>query len=226
MSWAPELGKTTLFAGLDDAALEDLAARAVHRRYRKGGVIFVQGEEGERCFAIVTGAVKISAYAPDGREVVLAMLGAGDVLGELSPFDEAPRSADATAVEDSELLSLDKDAFHDAIRKHPQIGLALLGVLSRRLRGANESFSDVAFFDVSGRVARRLADLAGEHGVPTDGGVLIDVAMSQESLAQMIGATRESVNKALAAFKREGLVTRVGRRYLVSNIDDLRAQAR
>jgi CRP-like cAMP-binding protein len=220
------LAKTALFGSLDGAALDDLANRTVHRQYRKGSVVFVQGEQGERCFAIAAGAVKISAYHSDGREAVLAMLGPGDVFGELSPFDEAPRSADATAAEDTELLSLDGEALREAIRRHPQIGLALLRVLSQRLRLANESFQDVAFFDVGGRVARRLADLADAHGVPHDDGVLIDAPISQERLAQMIGATRESVNKALAALTRRGLVSRVGRRYLVSDVDALRARAR
>lgn len=226
MSWGPELGKTELFAGLDDAALEDLAERAVHRRYRKGSVIFVQGEQGERCFTIVSGAVKISAYLPDGREAVLAMLGPADVFGELSPFDQAPRSADATAVEDAGLLSLDAPALRDAIARHPQIAMSLLRVLSHRLRQSNESFQDVAFFDVHGRVARRLADLADNHGVPAEEGVLIDMPLSQENLAQMIGATRESVNKALAGLTRRGLVSRVGKRYLVSDVNELRSRAR
>jgi len=223
---AAELAKTALFGALDDDALNDLGARVVHRKYRKGSVIFVQGEQGERCFAIVSGSVKISAYHSDGREAVLAMLGPGDVLGELSPFDDVPRSADATAAEDTELLSLDGEALRDAIRRHPEIGLALLRVLSKRLRTANESFQDVAFFDVGGRLARRLAELASMHGVSHEDGVLIDIAISQERLAQMIGATRESVNKALGALTRRGLVKRAGKRYLVSDIEELRSRAR
>lgn len=226
MDRAAELAKTALFCDVDSAALNDLAERVVHRRYRKGSVVFVQGEQGERCFAIVSGAVKISAYNADGREAVLAMLGPGDVFGELSPFDEAARSADATAAEDTELLSLDGEGLREAIRRNPQIGLALLRVLSKRLRLANESFQDVAFFDVGGRLARRLADMAATHGVSHEGGVLIDMPISQERLAQMIGATRESVNKALAALTRRGLVKRTGKRYVVSDIEELRSRAR
>jgi len=226
MDRAGELGKTTLFGGLDAPALDLLAQRVIQRRYRKGSVVFVEGEKGERCFAIVSGAVKISAYHSDGREAVLALLGPGDVFGELSPFDEAPRSADATAAEDTELLSLDGEGLREAIMEHPQIGLALLRVLSQRLRLANESFQDVAFFDVGGRLARRLADLAATHGLTQEEGVLIDMPISQERLAQMIGATRESVNKALAALMRRGLVRRSGRKYVVSNIEELRSRAR
>src|ERR1700747_1315393 len=93
-------------------ALAEIAQRTVARRYRKGSILFVQGEEGERCFAIVSGTVKLSAYHADGREAVLAVLGPGDVFGELALFDEAPRSADATALEDSELLSIDRTALN------------------------------------------------------------------------------------------------------------------
>src|SRR5206468_7506746 len=112
------------------------------------------------------------------------------------------------------------------IATHPEIGTALLRVLGRRLRQANEAFQDIAFFDVPGRVARRLADLADAHGVEVEEGVMIDIALSQESLAQMVGATRESVNKALAMLKRRGLVARSGKRYYVRDVAQLRARAR
>jgi CRP/FNR family transcriptional regulator len=220
------LGRTTLFGGLDARALTEIAARTAHRRYRKGNVIFVQGEAGERCFVIGSGTVKISAYHPDGREAVLAVLGPGDVLGELALFEQSPRSADATALDDAELLSLDAQSLNEAIIAHPEIAVALLNVLGMRLRQANEAFQDIAFFDVPGRVARRLADLADAHGVEAAEGTLIDIALSQESLAQMVGATRESVNKALALLKRRGLVARTGRRYIVSDVKRLRDRAR
>jgi CRP/FNR family transcriptional regulator len=226
MSKASELARTALFAGVDEEVLETLAEKAIHRRYRKGNVIFVQGEQGERCFTIVQGSVKISAYHSDGREAVIAVLGPGDVFGELSLFDQAPRSADATAIEDSEVLSLDTKAITEAIASFPDLGLSLLRVLGRRLRHTNEALQDIAFFDVPGRVARRIADLAESYGQPTDEGVLIELPLSQENLAQMVGATRESVNKALALLKRRGLVSRIGRRYLVSDIGKLRSRAK
>lgn len=226
MDRAAALARTSLFGGLSEPALAEIAERAVPRRYRKGTVIFVQGEPGERCFVIGTGTVKISAYHPDGREAVLAVLGPGDVLGELALFESSPRSADATALEDSELLSLDAGSLNAAIGAHPDIAIALLNVLGVRLRQSNEAFQDIAFFDVPGRVARRLADLADAHGIDVGEGMLIDISLSQESLAQMVGATRESVNKALAQLKRRGLVARAGRRYVVSDVGKLRDRAR
>jgi len=220
------LRATTLFGDLDDRAQARIAEIAIHRRYRKGSVLFVQGEQAERCFAIVSGAVKISAYHPDGREAVLAVLGPGDVFGELALFDQSPRSADATAMEDSGLLSIDAKGLHEAIAESPKLGLTMLRVLAERLRQSNEAFQDIAFFDVPGRVARRLADLADAHGTDGTEGIVIDFALSQESLAQMVGATRESVNKALALLKRRGLVARVGKRYVVSDVARLRERAK
>jgi len=226
MDAAEALRATALFGDLDDRAQARLAEIAIHRRYRKGSVLFVQGEQAERCFTIVSGAVKISAYHPDGREAVLAVLGPGDVFGELALFDQSPRSADATAMEDSELLSIDAKGLHEAISENPKLGLGMLRVLAERLRQSNEAFQDIAFFDVPGRVARRLADLADAHGTDNSEGVLIDFALSQESLAQMVGATRESVNKALALLKRRGLVARIGKRYVVSDVARLRERAK
>lgn len=226
MPWEQELSQTPLFRSAPPEVLAELVSRAVHRRYRKGTVIFVQGDPGGRCFVIVKGTVKVCAYNADGREAVLAVLGKGDLLGELSLFEDVPRSADAVVLEDAETLALDRNAVADAIVQHPDLAVSLLGVLARRLRMTNEALQDTAFFDVPGRVSRRLADLAEAHGLPTDGGTLIDLPVSQESLASMVGATRESVNKALAGLVRRGLVQRQGRKYVVIDVDQLRARAR
>lgn len=220
------IGGCDLFRGFGPDAVADLCEAAIELRRRRGTTVFVQGDAGDRCYVIASGAVRISAYQPDGRETVLAVLGPGDVFGELALFDDAPRSADATVVDDAQLLSLDRAALVAAVRSYPDTALTMLAALSRRLRSANELFSDVAMFDIAGRVARRLAELARVHGVPTEDGMLIDLSLSQEAIAQMVGATRESVNKAIAGLVRRGLVVKIGRRYLVPDVDELRARAR
>jgi CRP-like cAMP-binding protein len=226
MSREDDLAGTPLFAALPRPVLSSLAASAVARSYRKGAVVFVQGEPGARCYVIVKGSIKVSAYNPDGREAVLAVLASGDVLGELALFDDAPRSADAVVLEDAELLSIDRSSLADAISRHPELAWSLLEVLAYRLRRTNEGLQDAAFFDVPGRVARRLADFAEKHGGAADGGVLLDLPVSQEGLAAMVGATRESVNKAVAGLVRSGLLVRRGRRYLIPDVAQLRSRAR
>lgn len=225
-SWASHLAQTHLFRDAPADVIEALADRAVHRKYRKGTVVFVQGDPGGRCYVILTGTVKVSAFHADGREAFITALGPGELLGEFALFDDAPRSADAVVLEDAELLSLERDGVEDAMRAHPDVAIALVRLLARRLRVTNNALQDIVFFDVPGRVARRLADLADAYGVPEDAGTLIDLPLSQESLANMVGATRESVNKALAALIRRGLVQRRGRRYLVGDLDALRGRAR
>lgn len=222
MSWTGQLARTSLFADLPDRALEEIGSRAHPKRFAKEAVVFVQGDYGGRCYLILDGSIKISAHNSDGREVVLAMLGPRDVFGELSLFDDSPRSADATAISDSLLLSLDKSALQEAIRRYPDVALSVLRVLSRRLRQTNYALQDSSFVDVAGRLARRIAELAEVHGVSCTEGTLIDIPLSQESLAAMVGSTRESVNKALSAMTRRGAITRRGMRYLVSDIDRLR----
>jgi CRP/FNR family transcriptional regulator, cyclic AMP receptor protein len=224
--WEEQLRKTSFFQGASEAALAELASCAVHRKFRKGSVIFVQGEKGNRCYAIATGTVKISSYTPDGREALLAVLGPGDVFGELAMFDETTRSADATALDDADLLSFDQEAITSAARRHPEILTAILAVMARRLRRTSDRMQEVAFFDVTGRLASRLAELAEQHGTPRDNGTLIGVAVSQEALASMVGATRESVNKALQSLIRRNLIARHGRRYVVPDVAALRARAR
>lgn len=226
VSWERELGATELFAGVPANVLQEIASRAVHRRYRKGTILFVQGEHAPRCYVVLTGSVKNSVYSTDGKEAVIAINGPGVMFGELALFDDAPRSADAIVIEDSEILSIDKETVTGAALTHPEFGLALLQALARRLRLATGALHDASFLDVPGRVARRLADLAEAYGTPTDDGTVIEMPLSQEGLASMVGATRESVNKALASLTRRGLVTRRGRKYVVSDVAQLRERAR
>ena len=199
----------------------------MQRRYRKGSVLFVQGETGERCFVIVSGTVKISAYHPDGREAVLAVLGPGDVFGELALFGQCRAFGRRDGARGRRAALIDAQSLNDGDRRAPG---------DRRSRCCMCSASGCVSRTKPSRTSRsstspaaspgRLADLADAHGVEAAEGTLIDIALSQESLAQMVGATRESVNKALALLKRRGLVARTGKRYIVSDVSKLRAKAR
>lgn len=222
---AAELSRMSLFAGLPERALSELASRAIRRKWPSGSIIFSQGEPGHRCYSIVSGTLKVSAWTPEGHETILALLGPGDVVGELALFDSRPRSADAIALTDVEAVSVDGRVVAEVIASHPDVAIAILRVLSERIRATNEALQDAASCDVTARVARRLTSLAGRHGRRTSTGTEIDVPLSQDMLASMVGASRESVNKAVSTLTRDGMLTRSGRRYTLPAAGMLEPQA-
>jgi CRP/FNR family transcriptional regulator, cyclic AMP receptor protein len=160
------LGRMPVFAGLSDEARGALAERLSRRPERRSSVVFEEGEPGDRVFLILAGKVKISRRSTDGRENLLAVLGPGDIFGELSLFDPGPRTATATAVTDVELASLEHSALKPWLTERPEAAELLLRVLARRLRRTNEAMGDLVFTDVPGRVAKQLLDLADRFGVP------------------------------------------------------------
>ena len=178
------LGRMPVFAGLSDEARGALAERLSRRPERRSSVVFEEGEPGDRVFLILAGKVKISRRSTDGRENLLAVLGPGDIFGELSLFDPGPRTATATAVTDVELASLEHSALKPWLTERPEAAELLLRVLARRLRRTNEAMGDLVFTDVPGRVAKQLLDLADRFGVPgTSGAVRVERNTSQGRIA-------------------------------------------
>ena len=197
-----------LFAGLPEADRAVLASLVHRRRQRAGERIFMAGDPGDRLYLIESGTVKICLTSIDGREVTLALLGAGEFFGDLALLDGLPRSSDAVAVDACEFLLLGRDDFLHFVASRPGVALHLLEVLSLRLRNDNELVQDAAFLDIPGRLARVILRLAKSVGHPVADGVLISRRLTQADLAGMIGATRESVNKCLAAYERQGVIMR------------------
>jgi CRP-like cAMP-binding protein len=206
-----------LFRALSDDPLRELAGRLATREVRRGEVIFRRGDQGTTLYVIDAGAVRISNLATDGREAVVALLGPGEVFGELSLFGQGLRSADAHAMEDGRLLSLSHEDFRPYLEQHAAVAVALLDILASRLRETDEALQDVIFQDVPGRVAKRLCQLAANHGVSLEDGVLIDLTLTQEDLARMVGSSRETVNKALTAFTARGWIRSIDRRYVITD---------
>ena len=157
-------------------------------------------------YIIVQGAVKIFIPSTDGREVVLAVHRTGDLFGEMSLLDDERRSASATTLDDTEMVSLSREDFQDVLHRHPDACRAILDVLVKRLRQTNQSMQDAYLLDVPGRLARRLLILARDHGIVTDEGIEIGLKVSQQDLASMIGASRVAVNKQLQAWRQGGIV--------------------
>ena len=189
-----------LFSALDDESAATLRASMTMVKVPKGNTLFKEGDAGDRLFVVVEGKLKLGTSSIDGRENLLSILGPGDMFGELSLFDPGPRTATATAVTDARVLALAHDQVIGLVTQHPQVSLELLARLAQRLRRTNEDLADLVFSDVPGRVAKALMDLGSRFGVQKDDGLHVNHDLTQEELAQLVGASRETVNKALADF--------------------------
>jgi CRP/FNR family cyclic AMP-dependent transcriptional regulator len=200
-------------------------ARAVPRRFRKGQALFHEGGSSDRVVAILVGRVKVSTLTDDGREIVLAFRGPGDLLGELSAIDGQPRSASVEAIEPVEALAVTPVDFRGFLTDHPEIGLMLLETLSRRLRDADRKRVEYGAHDTVGRVAARLVELAEQYGEPDPLGIRIALPLSQEELAGWTGASREAVNKALHTLRGAGWVVTERRRITVCDPEALRRRS-
>jgi CRP/FNR family transcriptional regulator, cyclic AMP receptor protein len=202
------LQRSALFEGVDAAELESLVASLQRRSFAAGTHIFREGDLGLHLHVILRGEVKIARSGPRGAEVVFAVLVPGDLFGELALLEEgAVRTADAVAVQRTECLTLERNAliaFLDADRARMW---HLIRFLSAYIRRKDESFAEVAFLDIQGRVARKLLDLARTHGDPATGGTRIRVRISQRTLAGMVAASRENVNRALSRFAALGHIS-------------------
>ena len=220
------LRDTPLFAALDDEAAAALRSSMVEVSLRRGEVLFAEGEPGDRLYLVAKGKIKLGRTSADGRENLQAVLGPGEMFGELSLFDPGPRASGATAVTDARLLGLGHDDLLPWLRSRPDVATHLLRAFARRLRRTNEAMADLVFSDVPGRVAKALLDLARRFGVPGDEGVHVTHDLTQEELAQLVGASRETVNKALADFASRGWLRLEPRSVVIMDLDRLTRRAR
>lgn len=194
-----------LFGGLPAQDIDMLAGHARRTVYRKGAVIFARGDEGRSLMAIRSGTVRISTMTVDGKEAVLNMLRAGQVFGEIALLDGKPRTADATAASDCELIVLDRAEFVPLLRDNPDLALRIISLLCARMRRTSEQIEDVMFLPLEARLAKALLRLAAEQGGGATARAQL-VSVTQRDLGQMIGMSRESTNKQLSAWQREGWV--------------------
>jgi len=201
------LGRCRLFSGMSPASLRTITRTLRARRFRRGEVLFHEGDPGDALFVVVSGAVKVVVPSEEGEEAILATLRRGDFLGELALLDGAPRSASAIALEPTEVLTLPRDQFRALVAGEPAIRDALLTAVTAELRRLTSHVAELHFLDLTGRLAARLARLAEETGerLP-DGSIRMEAPLTQTDLASMIGATRQSVNKLLGEFEGRGLL--------------------
>ena len=220
------LSKAGLFQGVALEAAEALAGSLHEADYLRGDSVFVEGEEGDTLYIVLAGKIKIGRKAADGRENMLSVMGPSDMFGELSLFDPGPRTATATVVTDARLAALSHSSLRPWITDRPEIAEQLLRVLARRLRRTNDALADLIFTDVPGRVAKALLQLAERFGSQEDDGLHVRHDLTQEELAQLVGASRETVNKALADFASRGWLRVDSRAVTIVDADRLARRAR
>lgn len=209
------------FAQLTSSELHELSRSLVRRRFNAGQTIFHLGDPGGLLYIVDTGKVKIYYPNAEGQEVTLAILGQNDFFGELALFDDEPRSATAETLEPTYTFTLAREEFIRYVGQNPDFAMKVMSTLAKRIRAMNEQISDVFFLDLPGRLARKLLQLADDHGEPVDDGVFIPLHLTQTDLAEMTGATRVSVNKALRRFRKQGWVSVSGRRFTVHDPGEL-----
>ena len=219
------LRRTVLFDGFSPADLEELVPGINARPYARGAYIFHEGDPGRSLFVVSRGQVKIGRMGRTGEEVVFAVLAPGDSFGELALFDhDAKRAADAQAMELTECVVIDRDTLLAFLDRHPVFARRVLQMVSRYVRAADATFSEAAFLDIPGRVASKLLELAASRGEPAGGGTRITVRLPQRTLAGMVGASRENVNRALSRLTAEGTITQLNGYITVVHAGRLRAR--
>ena len=216
----PEVfGDVELFDEFNDDELRQLAEASEQRVLRRGDVIFTEGSEPEELFVVVRGRVAIANKSIDGRESVVALMEPGNAFGEMGLFLGEGRTAEARALEPSEVVAVPYEPIRDVYKGRPELLWSVVALLAARVRTMDGALADAVFLDVTGRTAKRLLEMAGD----SDEFVL---PVTQEELAGMVGASRERVNKALAQFVRLGWIEQAERRYRITNRQQLEIRAR
>jgi CRP-like cAMP-binding protein len=195
-----------LFHDLTAAELDDLLAHAKVTRYPARAPLFARGDPGGQMIAVVSGRVRISLTGPDGHELILNIIEAGQLFGEIAMLDGRDRTADATVLEASELLTIDRRDFLPFLARQPEVAVRLLLTLCQRMRRTTDQIEDIFLLPVTARLAKKLLEMAAMHGQKTATGVRIGARLSQRELGGMLGVSRESINKHLGVWQKAGLV--------------------
>lgn len=203
--------KFPLFADLDDRELQAVAAVAKSRRYAKEDVVFYADESGDIFCLIREGQVKVTMISPEGKEIILKLLGPGDFFGEMALLDDEPRSATVVATEPLELVTIWRNDFLQILAENFSITRKVLAELSRRLRSASSRIESLATMDVYGRLARFFLDLARDHGKTLDSGYVAVTRPTHQAMANMIGTSRETVSRLIHDLMRQGLLISEGK---------------
>lgn len=195
-----------LFEKLDPQEIDLLLDVTTSRRIGPKETLFRKGDPGSQLYGVLSGRLKVMAPGREGKELVFGLMGAGDVIGEIAVIDSEPRSATVVALEDSELLSLHRRDLMPFLERHPKVAIGLAGVLALRVRRLSSYAEDMFFLPLASRMAKTLLALATRDGHGESVRALNEIRLAQQDLADMLGTTRESVNKQLRVWEQEGFV--------------------
>lgn len=208
-----------IFTDLDQTTLDKIAELGNFRKFEKDAVILLENETGSALFVIVNGKVKVSRTSDDGREVILTILADSDFFGEMAILDGQNRSANVTAIDDTELFLIQRSDFLDLLYNHPEVSISLLQELTKRLRGADMKIKSLSLKDAEGKVATVILQLADDIGKIKQGVVEIDKLPFQHDLANMAGTSRETISRTLHTFAKKGLIELEGTKLRIINYE-------
>ncbi len=216
------LKRVPLFSKIEDKELQKIAEISHLKKYKKDEDIFSEGEEGDALYILISGVVKVFRTSSDGRIKTLALLQKGDFLGEMAILEKEIRSANVRAVEDAEMLVINKRDFAASLAGNPQLAFRIMETLCARLRDADQQIESLTFQNVSGRLVIALLDLAEKHGVKTDKGIKINMELTHQELSEMVGTAREVVSRILNDFRKTNCID-IEKHYItITNKEELK----
>ena len=213
-----------IFKTLSDFDLNDLVGSLRLKSLKQGQTLFWKGDEGTALYIVKKGTIKIVLPSTGGDEIIVTMFSEGDFFGEMALLDGEPRSADAVAIEPSEVFVLSRNNFLSFLQSNVNAIESILSLLSKRLRKTDDLLEDTCFLNISARLAKKLTELAESHGQKKGSKVLIDLSLTQKELGDMVGATRESINKELKSLRKQGLIIIEESRIRILDISRLKSK--
>ncbi|MFZ5986529.1 MAG: Crp/Fnr family transcriptional regulator [Bacillota bacterium] len=212
----------TLFSELSEEDLEKISDISIERNYKKNMIVFMEGEPGEAFYYIKSGKVKVYRTYEDGKEHIIHIFGPGDVFGEVTLFNNIPYPASASVYEDAVIGIIRNIELENLVKQNSELSLKIIKILARKLIFAQQKIKDLAFNDVFSRTASQIIKLSKEYGRKTEKGILVDIGLSRQELAEMIGATRETVSRAVSKFKKEKSITETKDKIIIINEEKLK----
>ena len=211
------LKSVSLFYDLSEKELGYISSRMITKNFETASLIFMENSEGEKCFFVSEGSVKVTRLSKDGKEVILAMLNKGEFFGEMALLDGESRSANVIALEKTEVLTLNREDFLSVLEEYPQIAIQLLKEMAHRLRKSDRQIASLSLSDAEKRIALCILRFADEQGVIKNGEVNIPKIPIQQDIANMSGTSRETVSRALNLLEKEKFIRREGRELVIKN---------